>query len=137
ADSASLGVSADAERDLVVERFEAMAPAFPVEVHGEASLGLAQRRLERCNVTLAGPLQATSACASARAGSAARRCAPPLRRGAGFARVQSLAGGGTRPARRGRAPTSTAPSRARRACGPRAPAAPDRLRTRGPDTPRA
>src|SRR5262249_4081631 len=36
--------------DVPLNRVEAMAPAFPVEVTEEASLGLVQRRQERCNV---------------------------------------------------------------------------------------
>src|ERR1700746_236962 len=43
----SVAASLAARRLEVLERVEVIAPAFPVEKHGEASLGLARRRLER------------------------------------------------------------------------------------------
>src|ERR1700758_1394805 len=56
----SVAASLAARRCLVVlERVEAIALAFPVEKHGEASLGLARRRLERRKFKLAGPFHPT------------------------------------------------------------------------------
>src|SRR6478752_4783576 len=57
--SATFGVSAGTSRDarrcllVLLERVEAIAPAFPVDKHGEASLGLARSLLERRKIKLA------------------------------------------------------------------------------------